>query len=749
MANEQVDGQMNDRANGRPSDLASDQVGNSATNQANDQVIEQQSLLSGEALAEATGDPAARIEALRREIEHNSYLYYAKDAPAISDAAFDSLMHELRALEAAHPELIDPSSPTQRVGGYVGEQFAPIQHERRMYSLDDAMGSEELDEWLARVKEFFGTIPELVCELKIDGSSVAFTYEGGRLIRAATRGDGTTGEDITVNVRTVKDVPLRLHDGALSGIRDADASIELRGECYMPKTSFEALNAAAEANGKQPFANPRNAAAGSLRQKDPQITAHRDLSTFVYAVGDERKLAAETQWDLLKWLGEAGFHVNPDIALVTSVEEVHEFCRKSLERRDALPYDIDGVVVKVNSFAQQEAMGYTARAPRWAIAFKFPPEEKTTLLRDITVQVGRTGKLTPVAEMDPVLVAGSTVARATLHNEDEVLRKDVRVGDTVIVRKAGDVIPEVLGPVLSLRPDDAQPWSMPKECPSCGSPVVREDGEADYRCISIDCPAQALERLLHWVSRGAMDIDGMGEEIVRRLVESGRVSDVADYYTLDEVELAQLQTGRTNKEGEPICLGQTIAKKLVAAIDESRTRPFARPLFGLGMRHVGKTMAETLARAFPNMDALMAATEEQLAAVDGVGPKIAHSTYLFLRTPDNVQVIERLAKHGVRLADDVEAQAADALPQTLEGLTFVLTGSLTQSGMKRDEAGAALKACGAKVSGSVSKKTSFVVAGEAAGSKYDKAVALGVPVLDEAALLHIIETGEAPTADGE
>ena len=749
MANEQVDGQMNDRATGRPGDEAGGQVGNSATSQANDQVVEQQSLLSGEALAEATGDPAARIEALRREIEHNSYLYYAKDAPAISDAAFDSLMHELRALEAAHPELIDPSSPTQRVGGYVGEQFAPIQHERRMYSLDDAMGAEELDEWLARVKEFFGTIPELVCELKIDGSSVAFTYEGGRLIRAATRGDGTTGEDITVNVRTVKDVPLRLHDGALSGIRDADASIELRGECYMPKTSFEALNAAAEANGKQPFANPRNAAAGSLRQKDPQITAHRDLSTFVYAVGDERKLAAETQWDLLKWLGEAGFHVNPDIALVTSAEEVHEFCRKSLERRDALPYDIDGVVVKVNSFAQQEAMGYTARAPRWAIAFKFPPEEKTTLLRDITVQVGRTGKLTPVAEMDPVLVAGSTVARATLHNEDEVLRKDVRVGDTVIVRKAGDVIPEVLGPVLSLRPGNAQPWSMPKECPSCGSPVVREDGEADYRCISIDCPAQALERLLHWVSRGAMDIDGMGEEIVRRLVESGRVSDVADYYTLDEVELAQLQTGRTNKEGEPICLGQTIAKKLVAAIDESRTRPFARPLFGLGMRHVGKTMAETLARAFPSMDALMAATEEQLAAVDGVGPKIAHSTYLFLRTPDNVQVIERLAKHGVRLADDVEAQAADALPQTLEGLTFVLTGSLTQSGMKRDEAGAALKARGAKVSSSVSKKTSFVVAGEAAGSKYDKAVALGVPVLDEAALLHIIETGEAPTADGE
>lgn len=716
---------------------------------ADEQAKEQQSLLSEKALAEATSDPAARIEALRREIEHNSYLYYAKDAPAISDAAFDSLMHELRALEAAHPELIDPSSPTQRVGGYVGDQFAPIQHERRMYSLDDAMGAEELDEWLDRVREFFGSIPELVCELKIDGSSVAFTYENGRLMRAATRGDGTTGEDITVNVRTVKDVPLRLRADAADGIRDAGVPIELRGECYMPKASFEALNASAEANGKQPFANPRNAAAGSLRQKDPQITAHRDLSTFVYAVGDERKLAAETQWDLLQWLGRAGFHVNPDIALVHSAEEVHEFCRKSLERRDALPYDIDGVVVKVNSFAQQEAMGYTARAPRWAIAFKFPPEEKTTLLRDITVQVGRTGKLTPVAEMDPVLVAGSTVARATLHNEDEVRRKDVRVGDTVIVRKAGDVIPEVLGPVESLRPADAVPWSMPAVCPSCGSPVVREEGEADYRCISIDCPAQALERLLHWASRGAMDIDGMGEEVVRRLVESGRVSDVADYYTLDEVELAQLDMGRTNKEGEPIRLGHTVAKKLVAAIDESRTRPFARPLFGLGMRHVGKTMAETLARAFPSMEALMAASEEELAAVDGVGPKIAHSAYLFLRTPDNVQVIERLTKHGVRLADDADAEAADALPQTLEGLTFVLTGSLTQSGMKRDEAGAALKARGAKVSGSVSKKTSFVVAGEAAGSKYDKAVALGVPVLDEAALLHIIETGEAPTADVE
>ena len=633
------------------------------------------------------------------------------------------------------------------MGGYVGDQFAPIQHERRMYSLDDAMDAGELDEWLGRVEDFFGEIPPLVCELKIDGSSVAFTFENGRLLKAATRGDGTTGEDITVNVRTVRDIPLRLRDEALSAIRNTEETIELRGECYMPKSSFESLNAAAEANGKSGFANPRNAAAGSLRQKDPQVTAHRDLSTFVYAVGDERKLALDTQWDLLQWLKRAGFHVNPDIELVHSAEEVHAFCERSLERRNALPYEIDGVVVKVNSFAQQEAMGYTARAPRWAIAFKFPPEEKTTLLRDITVQVGRTGKLTPVAELDPVRVAGSTVARATLHNEDEVRRKDVRVGDTIIVRKAGDVIPEILGPVLSLRPADAQPWEMPRVCPSCQSPVVREEGEVDYRCISIDCPAQAAERLIHWASRGAMDIDGMGEEIIGRLIESGRVTDVADYYTLDVVELSMLDMGRVNKDGVPIRLGETVAKKLMAAIDESRTRPLARPLFGLGIRHVGKTMAEALAAAFPSIDALMAASEEELAAVEGVGPKIARCVYLFFRTPDNVAVIDRLRKHGVSLEDDVQAAAEDALPQTLAGLTFVLTGSLTQSGMTRDEAGAALKARGAKVSGSVSKKTSYVVAGEAAGSKYDKAIALGVPVLDEDALLHILETGEVPAGE--
>lgn len=705
---------------------------------------EQNPLFDGADLAKATSDPAARAEALRREIEHHSYQYYALDAPTISDAAFDSLMRELREIEAAHPELVTASSPTQRVGGYVGEQFAPVVHERRMYSLDNAMDLDELDEWMERTAEACGgALPPLCCELKIDGSSIALTYEDGVLVRAATRGDGTTGEDVTVNMRTVRDVPLRLRDEARAAIAPGVETLELRGEVYMPKKSFEALNAAAEEEGRAPFANPRNAAAGSLRQKDPAVTKMRDLSTFMYAIADDAALEVEGQWELLQWLRKAGFHVNPDVRLCTTAEEVRGFCRECLDRRESLPYEIDGVVVKVNDFARQRAMGFTARAPRWAIAFKFPPEEKTTLLRDITVQVGRTGALTPVAELTPVVVAGSTVARATLHNLDEVHRKDVRVGDTVIVRKAGDVIPEVLGPVLSLRSPEARIWEMPSVCPSCGSPVVRDPGEVAFRCISIDCPAQALERLLHWASRGALDIDGMGEEIVSRLVESGRVADVADYYSLSEEELASLDMGRVKADGEPVRLGHTVAKKLVAAIEASKGRTFARVLFGLGIRHVGKTTAEAIAAAYPSMDELSTAGEDELAGIYGVGPKVAHGMWLFFRTPDNVSVIERLRAAGVTMADEAVA-VGEEVPQVLAGLTFVLTGTLTHSGMTRDEAGARLKAMGAKVSGSVSKKTSFVVAGENAGSKYDKAVALGVPVLDEAQLLNLLETGEVP-----
>lgn len=706
--------------------------------------MDQDSLFGSDGQALDADGTRARVRALRKEIEHHTYLYYAKDAPEISDAAFDSLMRELRELEQAHPELIDPTSPTQRVGGYVGERFSPVRHAVRMYSLDNAMGLEELDEWLARTVEAIGHPVPFCCELKIDGSSIALTYEAGVLTKAATRGDGTTGEDVTVNMRTVRDIPLRLRDAGIEGLVDPDASIEVRGEVYMPKRSFESLNAAAAAQGRQGFANPRNAAAGSLRQKDPTVTQGRDLSTFLYAIADDAPVRAESQWDLLKWLGDCGFHVNPDVKRCDTPEEVHRFCEEVADRRDSLPYGIDGVVVKVDSFAIQREMGFTARAPRWAIAYKFPPEEKTTVLRDISVQVGRTGAITPVAELDPVRVDGSVVARATLHNLDEVHRKDVRVGDTIIVRKAGDVIPEVLGPVLSLRPEGAIPWEMPAMCPSCGSPLVREDGEAAFRCVSIDCPAQATERLIHWASRGAMDIDGMGEEIVARLVESGRLTDVADYYSLSEYDLATLETGRTNKEGEPVHLGSTIAAKLVASIEASKARPFGRVLFGLGIRHVGKTTGAQIAAAYPSMDALMQASEEDLAAIDGVGGIIAKSIRAFLETPDNREVIHRLGVLGVRM-EDVRTEGED-VPQTLAGITFVLTGSLAESGMTRDEAGSRLKAMGAKVSGSVSKKTGYVIAGEAAGSKYDKAVALGVPVLSEADLLRLLETGSLEAA---
>jgi DNA ligase (NAD+) len=700
-----------------------------------------ETLLDVDQLVASVSDPAARIEELRREIEHNSYLYYAQDAPVLSDAAYDSLMRELRALEAAHPDLVDPTSPTQRIGGYVGEQFAPVRHAQRMYSLDDAMGLEELDAWMDRTFEALGREVPLCCELKIDGSGIALTYEDGRLVRAATRGDGTTGEDVTANIRTIHDVPLRLREGALDDLAVRDAAIELRGEAYMPKASFETLNAAAVADGKAPFANPRNAAAGSLRQKDYLVTAKRDLSTFIYATASNDQFALPGQFELLEWMRRAGFHVNPDVKLCQSREEVRDFCRQALERRDSLPYEIDGVVVKVNEFAIQDRMGFTARAPRWAIAYKFPPEEKTTLLRDITVQVGRTGALTPVAELVPVTVAGSVVARATLHNEDEVHRKDVRVGDTVIVRKAGDVIPEVVGPVLSLRPENAPEWKMPATCPSCGSPVVRETGEAAYRCVSIDCPAQALERLVHWCSRGAMDIDGMGDEVIGRLNESGLVTDVADFYHLSEYDLATLDMGRTNKDGEPIHLGSVMAKKLIAAIEGSKSADFSRVLFGLGVRHVGKKTAENIVAAFPTMDALRAAEVEQLAQVDGVGEIIAESLYAFLRTPQNIEVIERLQDQGVQMEAAVVEQPAE---QPLTGLTFVLTGSLVKSGMTRTEAGQRLKDLGAKVTGSVSKKTSYVIAGEAAGSKRTKAESLGVPVLSEDDFLHILETGQAP-----
>ncbi len=708
----------------------------------NAQVDGQASLFGDEDRPAAS--PRARAAELNRLLNVYAYRYYALDDPVVTDAEFDRLLRELHAIEELHPELVSPDSYTQRVGGYVSDQFEPVRHAQRMYSIDDAMNLAELDEWLARTDEALGSTPEhpvaYTCELKIDGLGVALTYRDAQFVRAATRGDGTTGENVTANVLTIKDVPHALAPEGLASVADAGLghSVEVRGEVYMPKHSFVRLNEDADAAGREPFANPRNAAAGSLRQKDPKVTAHRDLETFIYAVADEAPLSVTTQWQFLQWLRDCGFSVNPNAARCTSAHEVHDFCARALAHREDLDYDIDGVVVKVDSFAGQEALGFTARAPRWAIAFKFPPEEKRTVLREIRIQVGRTGVLTPVAEFDPVLVAGSTIARATLHNIDEVRRKNVRVGDTIVVHKAGDVIPEVVGPVLELRPADSVDFEMPALCPSCGSPVVREEGEVAYRCVSIDCPAQAHERLCHWVSRKAMDIDGLGDELIGKLVAAGLVSDVADFYDrLTATALAGCPTGRVSVAGDDILVGKTIAAKVMEQVEQSRRAGLARVLFGLGIRHVGEQVARSIAREFGSMGALMEADEERIAAVEGVGPKIAHSVREFLSVPENLSVIERLREARVSLE---EQRSADEPAQTLSGLTFVLTGTLERH--KRDEAKAALQAFGAKVSGSVSKKTSYVIAGAAAGSKLTKAQQLGVPVLDEDALEQILATGE-------
>lgn len=745
------------------------------------------------ASTDAHAQAAARAAELRHELDYHAYRYYMLDAPEITDAAFDKMLVELQEIEATYPDLVTPDSYTQRVGGYVSEQFTPVTHMARMYSMDDAMDLDELDAWLQRTEDALGAgSVTYTCELKIDGLGVALTYQNGTFVRAATRGDGTTGEDVSLNVRTIKDVPMHLSEPALAHMgADRERTIEVRGEVYMPKGSFVRLNEEADAEGRDPFANPRNAAAGSLRQKDPKVTARRDLATFIYAIADTDPLHVHSQREFLDWLRSAGFSVNPNVARCATPAEVHEFCAQALEHRGDLDYDIDGVVVKVDSFQQQLDLGFTARAPRWAIAFKFPPEEKQTVLREIRIQVGRTGVLTPVAEFDPVTVAGSTIARATLHNIDEIRRKNVREGDTIIVHKAGDVIPEVVGPVLDKRPADSVDWHMPEACPVCGSPVVHEDGEVAYRCVSIDCPAQLKERLLHWVSRGCMDVDGLGDEIVDKMIAAGLIHDVADFYQLTVDDIAGLDTGRvyaiTQKghkkgdiqydkngsprlekdgsykrykteqvactAGDPILVGNKIASKVISELNKSKTLPLSRVLFALGIRLVGKSVAELLARRYLTVDALILATDEDMANIEGVGPEIARSVRGFLSVKDNLDVLERLRLCGFSLEENLMSEMQSksgqmgissdlASSQPLKDMTFVLTGTLEKR--SRSEAGDALKLLGAKVTGSVSKKTSYVVAGANAGSKLTKAQALGVPVLDEDQLEEIIETGEVP-----
>ncbi len=712
--------------------------------------------LTDDAPASAPADAIERVNELRATLQRARDQYYLEDAPELPDAVYDSLNRELADLENRYPQLKTVDSPTQTVGGGVAEQFTPAAHQHRMYSLEDAMDLDELDEWLARTREAVGHGLSYCCELKIDGSSIALTYERGILVRAATRGDGSVGENVTANIMQVKDVPkhLTIESGAMGFAQP----IEVRGEVYMPRSSFERLNDAislendeimlynaevdaGERTGrklalKKSFANCRNAAAGSLRQKDPAITAERDLATFIYAIAETTQLDVKSQHEFLEWLHTAGFTVNPNIRVVDSEAAVHEFCKNALEHRGDLDYDIDGVVVKVDDFALQAELGFTAKAPRWAIAFKFPPEEKTTILRNVAVQVGRTGVLTPVAEFDPTTVDGSVVSRATLHNYDELARKDVRIGDTIIIHKAGDVIPEVVGAVMSLRPPDAKVPEVPMTCPSCGSPVFR-DG-AFLRCDSAECPAQLQTRLEHWVSRGAMDIDGLGTKIIENLVASGLLTDAVDFYKLDVATLAEVATGDEKKDGSPRVFGIKNATKAIEQIEASKQRPFENVLFAIGIRNIGKTTAEALAKAFKTMDALMDASEAQLCQVDGVGEVVAEGIREFFDTSDNRDFIERLRSVGLQMAID----ESDAKPQTLAGLTFVLTGSLKR--YDRATAEELLRAYGAKTSGSVSKKTSYVVAGPGAGSKLRKAEELGVPVLDEDALVHIIDTGEVP-----
>lgn len=695
----------------------------------------------------------ARARELNAILKPAAYAYYVLDDPYMSDAEFTKLENELRHLEEDWPQIVEPDSYTQTVGGgYLDSQFNPVTHAARMYSMDDAMNLDELDEWLERTERALvaaGIAKEDIaytCELKIDGLGVALTYENGHLIRAATRGDGTTGEDVTANVLTIKDVPRDLAEAGLKGIagEGRGTSVEVRGEVYMPKTSFVRLNEDADRTGSQPFANPRNAAAGSLRQKDPKITKTRDLETFIYAVADEEPLDVASQWAFLKWLGDCGFSVNPHARRCVSAQEVHDYCQDALNKRSDLEYDIDGVVVKVDSFAGQADLGFTARSPRWAIAFKFPPEEKTTILRKISVQVGRTGVLTPVANFDPVTLAGSVVARATLHNIDEVRRRNVREGDTIIVHKAGDVIPEVVGPVLEKRPADSQEFEMPTHCPECGGTVVQLPGEVAYRCENPMCPAKVRESLIHWTSRKALDIEGLGSDIVNYMLEDGLVKSPADFYALtaEQISICLTKNIHQSDADEDEAINQVkmaggstpLGRKLFKAIQGSKDAGLERVLFGLGIPLVGENTARQLAIHFRTIDGLASAHVSDISSLEGLGEKIAVSIVSFFHEPQVQEMIEQLKGYGLNLVAKTPAPTLET--QGLAGYTFVLTGTMTS--LTRSQAKEALQNLGAKVAGSVSKKTSYVVAGEAAGSKLDKANQLGVPVLTEEQLQQIL-----------
>ncbi|MGG6297967.1 NAD-dependent DNA ligase LigA [Leptolyngbya sp. AN02str] len=704
----------------------------------------------GDRVATVDGHQALvnRVAELRSLLNRASYEYYVLDAPTMEDAVYDQLYRELQELEAQHPQLITPDSPTQRVGDRPSSQFNSVRHNIPLYSLENAFNTEELESWQGRWQRIVPTNDfEYVVELKIDGSALALTYEHGVLVRGATRGDGTTGEDITPNVRTIRSIPLRLVGDRIPAI------VEVRGEAFLPLDVFEQINQEREANGEPLFANPRNAAAGTLRQLDSRIVAKRRLDFFAYTLyiraGDGNGESAQqldlgiemnaveesvehprtailtpkSQWDALEALQHFGFRVNPNRQLCPSMAELKAFADHWEQARTTLPYLTDGLVVKLNSLALQEELGFTQKFPRWAIALKFPAEEAPTVVEHISVNVGRTGAVTPVAELKPVSLAGTTVSRATLHNADFVAQLDVRVGDTVIIHKAGEIIPEVVKVLTELRPEHTHPFHMPTHCPECAQPLVKPLDEAVTRCVNEFCPAIVRGALIHWASRQAMDINGLGEKWVTQFVERGLLHSVADIYDLTAEQLQTIDR-----------MGKKSAENLIGAIAQSKQQPWSRVLYGLGIRHVGNVNAQVLTQAFPSVEQLAEADIDAIAAVYGIGPEIAQSVYQWFRVSAHQALIQRLQAAGLQLAGETPAASTTSTP--LSGKTVVITGTLPT--LKRDEAAALIQQAGGKVTSSVSKKTDYVLVGEEAGSKLDKAIALGITQLSEAALLNLL-----------
>jgi DNA ligase (NAD+) len=669
--------------------------------------------VSEETIAETTQDERDaqtaknRVEELRSQIAYHDYRYYTLDSPEISDADYDRLMRQLKDLEARHPELITPDSPTQRVSGQPIEAFGIVEHRLPLLSLGNSFSEEELRAWYRRVTNLAErTDIPLVCEPKIDGLAVALVYENGSFAQGATRGDGMRGENITQNLRTIRTIPLSIS-------KPVPPRFEVRGEVYMTKRGFERLNEERAAQGQPLFASPRNSAAGSLRQLDSSITATRPLDIFLYQLGWADGEAPQTQWEVLQWMSDLGFRTNPLIKRFTDFEAVVEHVKGFEAHRETLDYEIDGLVIKVDDFGLQRAMGVVGREPRWAIAYKFPPTQATTKLNAIDVNVGRTGSLNPFAVLEPVIVAHARVKLATLHNEDDIRRKDIRVGDTVIVQRAGDVIPQVVGPVLSLRTGKEKVFEMPKTCPVCNTPVVRPKGEAMSYCPNRACPAQIFRLLTHFASRGAMDIEGLGESMAQQLLESGLVKDIADVYFLTKEQLMTLDR-----------MGSKSAENLLAGIEASKQRPLSRVLFALGIRHVGGETAELLAGHFGSIDAMANASLEDLESVPTIGPKTAQSVYEYFQDEENRALVEKLRQAGVRLEGATAAREGPLL-----GSSFVVTGSLTQ--WSRNEVEAMIKRLGGAVGSSVTKKTNYLVAGENPGSKLTKAQEYGTTVLDE------------------